>query len=595
MFKLQPQLFKFIAAHSLKYGLLAMGLILVTLLLLEFFKTEETSTAIAPPPAALEGRTLEASGPNFHAIFTPGTSPEIIKKFMEQFPEYGGKRGTSENQFTFNDTDRWFETATDVGPLFQGDPMTLTWSFIPEGTLIPGFNPGLGEVDAPSNLIAYLDSIYGAGPGGPNLTQRPWFPLFQQIFDNWGTLTGITYKYEPTDDGATFGDAPGVIGVRGDVRIGGHTIDGSPAGGSVLAYNFFPNVGDMVIDTADLFYFNTGGNSLGLRNVLSHEHGHGLGIKHVCPVNETKLMEPFVSFNFDGPQPDDILAANRGYGDSFEPNDTSSTAHSLGTLNDGTTPLNISLSIDDNTDNDFFSFTIANGKTVSLTVTPSGSTYLSGSQLATGACTAGTPFNAVAQSNLSLQILSPNGSTVLATANATGLGGSETISNLLLTTPGTYFVKVTGVQNVTQLYAMQFTATSVGASITKSANPLTPNPGNPITFTLKYVNRSNLTLTNVVITDIIPIQITKVVSAYSGSLITRTPGITFAWQVAPLAPGAEGTITLTGVISPGVPKSTIFTNTTTIIGTGGTNTTKNSAAVTIYIGGSITYLPVIFK
>jgi len=120
--------------------------------------------------------------------------------------------------------------------------------------------------------------------------------------------------------------ASGVLGVRGDVRISGHFIDGNSG---VLAYNFFPNFGDMVIDTGDNTYNNTASNSLILRNILAHEHGHGLGISHVCPVNQTKLMEPFLTTAFDGPQPDDILAGNRGYGDDNEHNDTPGTATGL--------------------------------------------------------------------------------------------------------------------------------------------------------------------------------------------------------------------------------------------------------------------------
>jgi len=106
----------------------------------------------------------------------------------------------------------------------------------------------------------------------------------------------------PNDDGnpiSNVGSAyPGSLGVRGDVRIGGHLIDGNS---NILSYNYFPNNGDMVIDTADNFYENLTGNSLGLRNVLAHEHGHGLGFEHVCLINQTKLMEPFISFAFDGP------------------------------------------------------------------------------------------------------------------------------------------------------------------------------------------------------------------------------------------------------------------------------------------------------
>ena len=47
--------------------------------------------------------------------------------------------------------------------------------------------------------------------------------------------------------------------------------------------NFFPNNGDMVIDTGDNFYNSTGSNSLRLRNVLAHEAGHGVGNQPCLP------------------------------------------------------------------------------------------------------------------------------------------------------------------------------------------------------------------------------------------------------------------------------------------------------------------------
>ena len=58
----------------------------------------------------------------------------------------------------------------------------------------------------------------------------------------------------------------GVLGTRGDVRIGGHLIDGNS---NVLAYNFFPNHGEMIIDTGDSFYSGTTNNSRGLRNTTA--------------------------------------------------------------------------------------------------------------------------------------------------------------------------------------------------------------------------------------------------------------------------------------------------------------------------------------
>jgi len=245
------------------------------------------------------------------ACFGPETDLDLVQKYHQRFTnsrmltslnaQAGGLNG-----FQFNDTDRWSLTATNGGGLGQGDPTTITWSIVPDGTSIFGYN---GEPTAPSNLRARLNQIYGS--------QAVWLPIFDGVFARWGELTGITYVFEPNDDGSPWTSttiAAGQLGVRGDVRISGHFIDGNS---NVLAYNFFPNFGDMVIDTADNTYNNTASNSLILRNILAHEHGHGLGLSHVCPVSQTKLMEPFLATAFDGPQFDDILATNRGYGDSF--------------------------------------------------------------------------------------------------------------------------------------------------------------------------------------------------------------------------------------------------------------------------------------
>jgi Matrixin len=201
----------------------------------------------------------------------------------------------------FQSSTRWTSTATNGSGLAQWEPIVLTWSYLPDGTPING---GAGEPSSASALQARLHDIYG--------NFSTWHALFKEIFQRWSELTGITYIYEPNDDGADFPSTPGERGVRGDIRIGGHLIDGNSG---VLAYNYYPDWGDMVIDTADSFFDDTSNNSLGFRNVLAHEHGHGLGLSHSCPVNQTKLMEPYISRNFDGPQFDDILGAQQVYGD----------------------------------------------------------------------------------------------------------------------------------------------------------------------------------------------------------------------------------------------------------------------------------------
>ena len=270
--------------------------------------------------------------------------------------------------------------------------------------------------------------------------------------------------YESHDNGAELSDDnSGVLGTRGDIRLGGHSIDGTNA--DVLAYTYYPNNGDMVVDTNELiaggYMTDTSNSSLRLRNVLSHEAGHGFGLDHVCPVNDTKLMEPFVTTDFDGPQFDDILAANRFYGDIYEKgsgNNSTANAVDRGTL--GSSDSISGVSVSTTTDNDYYKFSLSSSKSVTITASPVGTTYLSGFQNEDGSCSGGTSFNAPAQSNLQLQLLASNGTTVLFTANATGVGFAEAISNAALGI-GTYYIRVSdqsGSPNLAQMYSLSTTA-----------------------------------------------------------------------------------------------------------------------------------------
>lgn len=338
-----------------------------------------------------------------------------------------------------DDDARWSRTATDGSLLRRGEPTTLTWSIVPDGTPIPGY---FGEGASDSDLRAWLTSKYGS--------EAAWMAIFESVFERWSELTGITYVHEPADDGSTLADARGVRGVRADIRIGGHRIDGTS---QTLAYNFYPDDGDMVIDTSDRYFDNTSNASRRLRNVIAHEHGHGLGLDHVCPIDGTKLMEPTSSTAIDGPQLDDVLAAQRLYGDRFETADTPASATALGTLPPGKTVVD-DVSIDGSDDVDVYAFAAAPGSQVDVVLVPVGATYLSGAQSSGGSCSSGSTFDALRRLDLSVELIGPDGGTRLAFADAARSGGTEELVDVALGSAATHFVRVRGDADDVQLYRL---------------------------------------------------------------------------------------------------------------------------------------------
>jgi hypothetical protein len=321
-----------------------------------------------------------------------------------------------------------------------------------------------GFANGNNNLQTRLNTIYGS--------QAVWQPHFQSVFDRWSSISGLTYQFEPNDDGAAIGTNTfprGILGTRADLRIGGKSLDGDSG---VLAYNFFPNTGEMVIDTNDNFFNTLTNNSIRLRNVVSHEHGHGIGMPHMISNNAAFLMEPFINTSFDGPQYHDVLAAQHMYGDFREKssaglgNDIAGRASSLGNLN-GTVSIGNSartlvvaptaidfVSIDSQTDTDFYSFTVDNAGSFSALLEPLGFNYN-----ITPSGSGNVPFDTRLRSNLALELLDTDGTTVLQLENSGGLGVNETLE-FELDEAGTYFLRITGANNAdsilldTQFYGL---------------------------------------------------------------------------------------------------------------------------------------------
>ena len=365
--------------------------------------------------------------------YAPGTPQHYATSITSRFAHVETSLTHTPGAFElYRLSNRWTTTATNGGGMGYGEPTVLTWSYLRDAHNV-SIGSYAGDAASASVLEARLNAIYGSF--------APWHAHFVSVFERWSALTGISYVYEPNDDGAAFPSAPGVLGVRGDIRIGGHPIDGNFG---ILAYNFFPNGGDMVIDTADSFYNDTSSDSRRLRNMLAHEHGHGLGLSHTCPINQTKLMEPFLTLNFDGPQFDDILGAQRGYGDVHETNESAGTGSDLGSLAAGSVTIVDQLSVND--DSDLFRFNVGTNRMVSVTIaSPPVTPYFEGAQNADGTCPAGTLFDPATVQDLRLDLLDSDGETVLATANVAGVGEKEILANVRLPNHGgPFFVRIFG-------------------------------------------------------------------------------------------------------------------------------------------------------
>ena len=360
--------------------------------------------------------------------FAPGTAEHIVEAHNQRMLAELGP-------LAYNLGSRWSGG--------QGNPRHLFWSFVPDGVFIPS---GVGEPGAVSELFSRMDTLFSGN-------RALWISKFQESFDRWSALTGITYTFvdngvDDWDDGSGWGTA-GNGTTRGDVRIGMKPIDG---GSNVLAYNNFPPGGDMVLDRSEN-WASASNNFRFLRNILLHEHGHGIGMFHVCPITQTKLMEPFLATNFDGPQHDDVRGAQRHYGDPFEPDNTFAEANDLGmlvsgnTLTVGTVPApslgtnTALLSIDGDAVQDWFTFNIAAAGDLTITVTPKGHNYDSSSQLGNGSCDSGNFINSLSVANLRFELIDADGSTVLVTVANEPVGVAEVL-DYAATIPGDYYIRV---------------------------------------------------------------------------------------------------------------------------------------------------------
>jgi hypothetical protein len=407
----------------------------------------------------------------------PKTSPQRMAELLRRLSASTG--GNREPFFAGNG--RWHTTATNGPTGSRGDPITLTYSFVPDGTMIRT-NPAIGDEEGTSRLDRALKFQFFT------LNSDVWKNKFRAAFERWSQVCGIRY-IEVGDDGADIGRNlnHGVLGVRGDVRIGGRPIDGI---GGVLAYNYFPDFGgDMVLDADGLlnaeYFAHPAGDYRYLRNVVAHEHGHGIGLAHVTPNDETKLMESVIQTTTDGPQDDDIRGAQRLYGDTLENNDTAETATDFGTL-----PI-IGLenvSTDSAGDLDWHKLDLAGDTTLNVVVSPIGGAY----QLGNGDNATPHPVNTRTINRLRITVYGADGTTVLASSEAANPGESTGV-NLSIVNTNRCYVLVSNASSTddVQRYSMLIVAVPAGGALYVDKDHVGPEQGtlqNPFRTVTAAVN-----------------------------------------------------------------------------------------------------------
>lgn len=123
-----------------------------------------------------------------------------------------------------------------------------------------------------------------------------------------------------------------------------------------------------------------------------------------------------------------------------------------------------------------------------------------------------------------------------------------------------------------------------GLRIFLSTNNESAGPGHPISYTISYLNLDSEIASSVYITDIIPSLLNEVYYFNSGATITPTGDLPYSWQVADLASGAGGTITLTGIVSHQLSSDISLVNSAYITSTiSDTNPFDNSAQTEIVV------------
>lgn len=344
----------------------------------------------------------------------------------------------NEDRFVSDSTVFVGNGGVQFGASGRAQPVSLTISYPADGVQW-GTSAGFGV--GPNVLGAKLNGFFGVS----NVDRAR--ELIRQAFGSWRRNGGIIYT-EVADDNTIETTGTGRTAARGDIRIGSYPLDGFF---NVLAYNNFTSSGsDMNYDADDFAagsFYDSSNSYRFFRNVTAHEHGHGMSYIHSVPCNGTKLMEPQATDVFEMVVNDDRRGIQRNYGDRFADNNSALVATDFGNLTSPSVRSVIERDLStngtagfDNSDEDWFKFTLGSAQNVVITVDPTGGSYTTGQQSSGCSGTTAT-VNADQAGNLNIELRDSTGAAVLQTAASAAAGSNEVLTANGLAA-GTYTVRV---------------------------------------------------------------------------------------------------------------------------------------------------------
>ncbi len=359
---------------------------------------------------------------------------------------------------------RWKQSSIDKAPNL-GDAIKVGWSVPADGTEIPC--PWTDN--ATNNLNATLKESLGGD----------YMEELRFMFDRVGSVSGLEFVEMPDDNSPACSSKPGIEGQRGDIRIVGREL---PSGAS--GWSDMPNDGKSVIIQMNTATGAEKWDRTDWINVMMHEIGHASGLHHTeifesAEADTANLSRSIVGLcNPSGPQFDDVYALHRLYGDRMGRdggNDTKANASNLGNLSDtsislGTDANSLSLgknavdflSIDGDTDVDYYYFTLDSESELFLKLEPTGPTYDYKPE-------GGERVSLVSkkQSRLAFKLYDSDGN-LLETKDEKGLGEPEMLDKVVC--DGKYFIKVFGDQDSNQFYQIHIEVSRVDPNLNSSEN-----------------------------------------------------------------------------------------------------------------------------